>query len=59
MGTRGRSRSAGVLIGSETDRVLAKSTIPVLAVKRSGANLGLLEALLDRRFHRKDEAHFG
>jgi nucleotide-binding universal stress UspA family protein len=59
MGTRGRSRSAGILLGSETDRVLAGASVPVLAIKRSGENLGFLEALLDRRFHRKDEAHFG
>jgi len=59
MGTRGRSRSANILIGSDADRVLAKSTVPVLAVKQHGANLGLLEALLDRKFHRRDEAHFG
>jgi nucleotide-binding universal stress UspA family protein len=40
MGTRGRSRSAGILLGCETDRVLTHSTVPVLAIKRAGENLG-------------------
>jgi nucleotide-binding universal stress UspA family protein len=59
MGTRGRSRSAAVLLGSETERVLEASPAPVLAVKHFGSHLGLLETLLDRQFRKRDEAHFG
>ena len=59
MGTRGRSQSAAILIGSETDQALMDSPIPTLAVKHFGPHLGVLEALLDRRFHRREEAHFG
>lgn len=59
MGTRGRSRSAAVLLGSETDRVLRESPVPVLAVKHFGSHLDLLEALLDRKVRKRDEAHFG
>lgn len=59
MGTRGRSESAAILLGSETDHALMESSIPTLAVKHFGPHLGLIEALLDRRFHRRDEVHFG
>ena len=47
MGTRGRSRAAAVLLGSETDHVLLESSVPVLVVKHDRARLGLLGALLD------------
>lgn len=50
MGTRGRSRSAAVLLGSETEHVITESIVPVLAVKHFGARLNLLQALLDKRF---------
>jgi nucleotide-binding universal stress UspA family protein len=59
MGTRGRSPSAAVLLGSETDHLLMEATRPVLAVKHFGARLAVLEALLDRRFRRREEPHFG
>jgi SulP family sulfate permease len=59
MGTRGRSQSAAILLGSETEQALMDSTIPTLAVKHFGPHLGILQALLDRRFHRQHEAHFG
>jgi nucleotide-binding universal stress UspA family protein len=49
MGTRGRSRAAAVVLGSETDHVLMSSPVPVLAVKHFGASLRLLDALFDRR----------
>jgi nucleotide-binding universal stress UspA family protein len=47
MGTRGRSRAASVLLGSETDHVLMESPVPVLVVKHDRTRLGLLGALLD------------
>ncbi len=50
MGTRGRSRSAAVLLGSETEHTIAESIVPVLAVKHFGARMNLLQALLDKRF---------
>jgi nucleotide-binding universal stress UspA family protein len=50
MGTRGRSRSAAVLLGSETDHMIRHSAAPVLAVKHFGARMRLVQALLDRRF---------
>jgi hypothetical protein len=36
-----------------------EATRPVLAVKHFGARLAVLEALLDRRFRRREEPHFG
>ena len=50
MGTRGRSRSAAILLGSETDHVISESIVPVLAIKHFGARLNMLQALLDKRF---------
>jgi nucleotide-binding universal stress UspA family protein len=52
MATRGRSRSAAVLLGSVTEATMMAARTPVLAVKHFGARLGLVEALLDRRFGR-------
>lgn len=48
MGTRGRSPSAAVLLGSESEAVIQTSTLPVLVTKDRGERLGLLRALLDR-----------
>jgi len=47
MGTRGRSRSAAVLLGSATEQTIIETTIPILAVKHFGARLRLLQALLN------------
>jgi sulfate permease, SulP family len=54
MGTRGRSRAASVLLGSETEQVIIESRVPVLAVKHFGARRSLLEVLLDRRSARPE-----
>jgi nucleotide-binding universal stress UspA family protein len=59
MGTRGRTRAAALLIGSETEHVLQESARPVLAVKHFGAHLRLTEALLDPRFRRREGPRFG
>ena len=48
MGTRGRSLSAAVLLGSESEQVLEASPVPVLVTKARGARLGVLKALLGR-----------
>lgn len=53
MGTRGRSPSAAVLLGSETEHTIIESQIPVLAVKHFGARINILQALLDKRFLNK------
>jgi SulP family sulfate permease len=58
MGTRGRSRSAAVLLGSETEGVLQTSTIPVLVTKERGERIGFLRALLERTV-RPTEPRFG
>ncbi|MCW5983468.1 MAG: universal stress protein [Bryobacteraceae bacterium] len=58
MGTRGRSRSSAVLLGSETEHVIRESNIPVLAVKHFGARLRVLAALLDRRRRASGWARF-
>jgi nucleotide-binding universal stress UspA family protein len=50
MGTRGRSRSASILLGSVTEAAIMESRLPLLAVKHFGARMGVLEALLDPRF---------
>lgn len=50
MGSRGQSRSASTLLGSESEDVLMESKVPVLIAKRRGERIGLLQALLDRDF---------
>jgi nucleotide-binding universal stress UspA family protein len=50
MATRGRSRSAAILLGSVTEDVILQDQLPLLVVKHFGARLGVLQALLDRRF---------
>ena len=59
MGSRGQSRSASILLGSESEDMLMESTIPVLIAKRRGERIGLLQALLDRDFHLQDPPRFG
>jgi nucleotide-binding universal stress UspA family protein len=58
MGTRGRSRSAAALLGSETEETIIETRIPVLAVKHFGASLSLLKALLDDRFRERSGPRF-
>jgi nucleotide-binding universal stress UspA family protein len=58
MGTRGRTRAASMLIGSETEHTLQSSDIPVLAIKHFGSRLRFLEALVDSRFRQKEEPRF-
>ena len=50
MGTRGRSRSASILLGSVTEATIMEATLPLLAVKHFGARMGVLQALLNPRF---------
>lgn len=50
MGTRGRSRSAAILLGSVTEETILDSRVPLLAVKHFGSRMSVVQALLDRRF---------
>lgn len=58
MGTRGRSRAASVLLGSETEQTIVESTLPVLAIKHFGARLRLLQVLLEERFRQQGDLRF-
>lgn len=58
MGTRGRSRAASVLLGSETEQTILESTLPVLAIKHFGARLRLLQVLLEDRFRQQGALRF-
>ena len=49
VGARGRTAPAAFVLGSVTERLIASTTIPLLAVKRKGTGLRLLEALLNLR----------
>lgn len=48
MGTRGRTASASVLLGSVTEQVMQQSPLPVLALKESGAPMTLAQSILAR-----------
>jgi nucleotide-binding universal stress UspA family protein len=59
VGTRGRSPSAAVLLGSESEEVLMSSKVPVLITKEAGGRIGLVKALLEGDFHGHSQARFG
>ena len=46
LSTRGRSRSAAILLGSVTEKVIERSPLPLLVGKHGGKNLGLASLLL-------------
>ena len=46
MGARGRQAGAGVLLGSVTGELIRTTAIPLVAVKKKGAGMSILEALL-------------
>ena len=50
MNTRGRTRSAAILLGSVTSGTMAATSVPLLAVKHFGARMSLLRALQNHRF---------
>jgi nucleotide-binding universal stress UspA family protein len=58
MGTRGRSPSAAVLLGSETEHCMMNTPVPILAVKHFGARLSLLGALRDDRLRQRGEERY-
>ena len=55
MATRGRSRSSSILLGSVAEEMILESRVPILVVKHFGARLGVLQALLDRRFRHQGD----
>ena len=57
MATRGRSRSAAILLGSVTEETILLTGLPLLVVKHFGAHLSVLQALLDRKFLFKSDLH--
>lgn len=54
MGARGRSRAAAILLGSATEDVLERASIPVLVVRAPGPPLSLLQVLAQRVFSESD-----
>jgi len=47
IGARGRKAGAGVLLGSVTEHLIEATTIPLMAVKKKGTGMSLLDALLN------------
>ncbi|MCW5983467.1 MAG: universal stress protein [Bryobacteraceae bacterium] len=58
-GTRGQSRSASILLGSESEHLLMETPIPLLIVKQRGERMSLLEALFDRDLSTPPAPRFG
>lgn len=48
LSTRGRSRSASILLGSVTEKVIERSALPLLVGKHAGRRLSLTDILLGR-----------
>lgn len=46
LGARGRNFGAAVLLGSVTERLIGRTHVPLLAVKKKGTGMSLLEAFL-------------
>jgi nucleotide-binding universal stress UspA family protein len=46
IGARGRKAGAGVLLGSVTEHLIEATTVPLIAVKKKGTGMSILEALL-------------
>lgn len=46
VGARGRTAAAALVLGSVTERLIASTEIPLIAVKKKGTGLSLLNALL-------------
>jgi sulfate permease, SulP family len=59
MGTRGQSRSASILLGSESEQALMETHVPLLVVKQRGERMSLLEALFDRDLSQRPAPRFG
>jgi nucleotide-binding universal stress UspA family protein len=59
MGTRGRTRSAAILLGSEADHTLIETPTPLFVVKHYGAHLGLWRALLSKDSQTGGSPRFG
>ncbi|MBN2466638.1 MAG: universal stress protein [Deltaproteobacteria bacterium] len=47
IGARGRRAAAGVLLGSVTEHQIRTTTIPILAVKKKGTGMSIIDALLN------------
>jgi nucleotide-binding universal stress UspA family protein len=48
MATRGRSRSAAILLGSVSEETIRETRVPLLVVKHFGTRMGFLEALFEK-----------
>jgi nucleotide-binding universal stress UspA family protein len=48
MGARGRANGAGILLGSVTEELIQKINIPLLAVKKKGTGLDIVNAILEK-----------
>lgn len=57
MSTRGRSRAASILLGSETAQTMMESPIPVLAVKHRGAMMSLYQVLSGGELRQRPMPH--
>jgi len=58
MGTRGRSPSAAVLLGSETEQCMMTTPVAILVLKHFGARLSLLQTLRDQRIRKRGDSRF-
>jgi nucleotide-binding universal stress UspA family protein len=50
MASRGRSRSAAILLGSVAEETIRETQVPLLVVKHFGARMGFLDALFEKGY---------
>ena len=59
MGTRGLSRAASILLGSEAEQTMIDSRVPLLVVKKRGERMGFLKLWLEHGLDSPGGAKFG
>jgi len=47
VGSRGRSKTAAILLGSVTERIIEACNVPVFSTKKKGQGMSILEAMFD------------
>jgi nucleotide-binding universal stress UspA family protein len=59
MGTRGMSRSASILLGSQSEHTIMEIHVPILVVKKKGERLGFLKLWLEHSLGAHPGPRFG
>lgn len=45
VGSRGRSKTAAILLGTVTERIIEMCNVPILTVKKKGQGISIIDAI--------------